>query len=275
MVIFRLGISKERNDRYGVVWNRLWKRALPVDGCKLGSEPRGGRDSRCTACPFRKLPEFDIDREIADLISDGTFRSSGTCPYEAFATALIAALSMGTAVTRSNWEAQHTLITGLETALRHINRALNAVVPSRDELRALTATWRNNHLADVAEEKTQDHYLADVVDAETLIGNALEFLKRPVKDWEGKEIPMPREMPLQQGRPADHDLLLMVRACGNQWEKLVGAQPGKNNVKYHGLLDAAATTIFGVRKHEPNWEWYIRAAKELRNKPRRKISSKK
>jgi hypothetical protein len=221
--------------------------------CKLARERRR-RSSKCSACRFGE-PELEIDHAIAQLISNGSLVSSKQCPYLAFTSALVVGVMSGPEAELSGWQGQLTRIRELETALSHIARALHTMPQSRDEI------------LDRAEE--DDPYftaLAKVIEAEALISHAWDFLKQKYKSETGGIEPFS-----SRGRPRALDLQGIVIACADEWERLMGKQPGKNNVSFHDLLQAASATVFGPRETEPDWGWAIREAKR-RKQPGRKVA---
>jgi hypothetical protein len=246
-------------ERYGPVWFRLWERMLltPAPECRLGCEPRRRRSAWCSACLCKK-PEFEIDHAIAQLISNGTIVASTECPYRAFTKSLILGLLLGPGTELTAREGECIRIAELETALKHINRAVETLAGSRDNMRRI---------------KEDDPYFArltDVFDAEALIANALNHFKIALEKNE-KERTKPAS---SRGRRGDLDLQGIANSLAREWENLMGTLPGKNNTNFHNLLRGASTTIFGLREPEPDWEWATRSATRDTKSVREKLAQK-
>jgi hypothetical protein len=103
--------------------------------------------------------------------------------------------------------------------------------------------------------------LEDVVRAETLIQNAVKFLIENAKSH-GEQTDLTKPARPRRGRPGALDVQGVVHYCDNAWKELIGKKPGKNNVTFHGLLQAAAETVLGPLDPEPDWEHQIVAARK-------------
>jgi hypothetical protein len=139
----------------------------------------------------------------------------------------------------------------LKTALRHIDRALKTLSPRRQDIKYLVRL----------DEELFSH-LTDVVTAETLIDNDVKFLIENAKRNYGEETDFTKPGSPRRGRSGFLDIQGIVSSCDYAWKELIGKKAGKNNVNFHALLHAAATTVLGPLESEPDWEWQIVAARK-------------
>jgi hypothetical protein len=72
---------------------RLLEPSKSSVGCKLGRELPRRRGGACSACTA--VREFELDREITQLVDGGIFRLPGKCPYRVIASHLVAGLTVG------------------------------------------------------------------------------------------------------------------------------------------------------------------------------------
>jgi hypothetical protein len=244
--------TRERNARYGRVFWRLWERIFshPKLECKVGQELRQRRSDKCTACTVKT--NLEIDHAVAKLISDGTIVSSTQCPYLVFTHALVFALWIGPEAEETGTESDRVKIIELNTALRHIDRALKTLAPGREEMEYLAAR----------EDEELFARLADVFRAQTLIANAEKFLVENFKRNHGDNVDPMKRPPVRRGRRPALAILSIVAPCADAWTKLIGKRPGKNNVRFHALLRGAAITVLGRLDREPDWEGQIVSARQ-------------
>ena len=109
-------------------------------------------------------------------------------------------------------------------------------------------------------------HLTNVVTAETLIDNAVKFLIENAKRNYGEETDFTKPAPPRRGRPGALEIQGIVGACADAWKELIGKNPGKNNIKFHDLLHAAAETVLGPLDPEPDWEHQIVAARRRQSR---------
>jgi hypothetical protein len=243
--------TREREARYDRVFWRLWKRILshPKLECKVGQEPRQRRSDKCTACTVKT--DLEIDHAVAKLISDGAIVSCTQCPYLVFAHALISALWLGPEAEETATESERVRIIELNTALRHIDRALKTLSPGREEMEYLAAREGEELFA----------RLADVFRAQTLVANAEKFLVENFKRNHGDNVDPMKQPPVRRGRRPALAILSIVAPCADAWTKSIGKRPGKNNMRFHALLRGAAITVLGRLDREPDWEGQIVSAR--------------
>jgi hypothetical protein len=259
--------TREREARYGEVFRRLQQRLFSyektrvVEGdvqsvpwhegleCKLGHEPRLRRSNKCSVCPVNA--DLEIDRAVAALISENVIQSSSQCPYLAFSTALSIALLVGSEAVESHKESERVRVNELNKALEHIDRALKTLAPNREGIEYLATR----------EDEEMFTRLADVVRAETLISKAVRFLNENFEREFGYKLD-PKKLPsVKRGRRPALDIRAVIRPCEHAWQRLIGTRPGKHNVRFHALLQAAASTVLGPLNREPDWEGQIVAAR--------------
>jgi hypothetical protein len=267
LVMMRVPTTREREARYGQLWGRLWTRILQNDirsACELGRQRQSGRNDKCSACTVNTDPRLKIlDRGIAQLVADQILVCPVHCPYLIFTRALILALLTGPGAEETRIASERTRIIELKAALKHVDRALKTLAPDREDLRGL-------------EEQDVDELfvrLADVLRAETLIQNAVNFLIENAKRNYGEETDLTKPAHPRRGRPGALEIQGIVSCCADAWKELIGKKPGKNNVNFHGLLCAAAETVLGPLDPEPDWENQIVAARQRQKQV--EISAKK
>jgi hypothetical protein len=245
--------TREREARYREVFRQLQERlSVPwheAFECKLGREPRLRRGDKCSACPVNI--ELEIDRAVAELISDEVIQSATRCPYLAFTSALFFALLVALEAQETAKQSERVRVKELSTALKHINRALETLSPDRKGIEYLAAR----------EDEEMFVRLYDVVRAEALISHAVKFLNENFERHHGSNLEIKKELPVKRGRRPALELRAFVRPCAHTWQELIGARPGKHNTRFHGLLQAAATTVLGPLDREPDWEGQIVAAR--------------
>jgi hypothetical protein len=244
--------TREREARYGQLWKQLWTRLLGTDipECQLRSEPLSWQNGRCSTCTVKL--DLDIDHSVAHLITHKIVACPARCPYVVFAAALINALLVGPGAEETARDSEQTRIIELKAALKHIDRALKTLSPRREDLEYLAVRGEDELFV----------RLHDVVKAETLIAEAVKFFIENVKRNYGEGTDLTKPRPPRRGRPGALELQGIVSACDDAWTQLIGKKPGKNNVNFHAVLQAAATTVLGPLDPEPDWEWQIVAARK-------------
>jgi hypothetical protein len=221
------------------VIDRLAKRvSQPPAHCRLGCEPRRRRGGACSACTAPQ--EFEIDREIAQLIDGAAFRRPGVCPYRVLASHLVAGLTLGPEVSRARRAGQFRVapVAEIKGALKRIRTILQATRLSRDEIEAISISN--------AGDRWQALYAVLVAD------RALE--KALTRFQAAKTSRSPR------GRTGALHNQAVARAMALAWRQLTGRLPAKDNSKFHDLLLAAIASIFGHPVEEPNLESATRTA---------------
>jgi hypothetical protein len=244
--------TREREARREVFW-RLQKRFFSSSRqglkCKLGHESRLRRSDKCSVCPVNA--DFEIDKAVAVLISENVIQSSTQCPYLAFSVALIVALVAGSEAWETHKQSERVRVNELNKALHHIDRALKTSSSDREGIEYLAAR----------EDEELFTRLADVVRAETLISKAVCFLNENFERSYGYKLDTKKPPPVKRGRRPALDIRSVVQPCEFTWQQLIGARPGKHNVRFHALLQAAAVTVLGPLDREPDWEGQIVAAR--------------
>jgi hypothetical protein len=257
--MIKVPTTRERNVRYAPIWHRLWARLARGDinaECKLGREPQQRRSGKCSACSINI--DLGLDHAVAHLIREGVIAAPENCPYLLFTRALILALLIGPGAEETHRESERTRIIELKTALKHVDRALKTLAPDREDIRSMGGVE--------GEDEELFVRLADVVRAETLIQNAVKFLIENAKQTHREETDLTKPARPRRGRPGALDIQGIVSACDHEWKELIGKQPGKNNVNFHGLLCAAAETVLGPLDPEPDWEHHIVAARQRQSR---------
>ena len=202
--------------------------------CKLGHELRGRRGGRCSVCKYPQ--EYEMDREIAQLIDSVPFKRPGTCPYRVIASHLVAGLTLGPEVSRARSAGQSTVdpVVEIKSAQRHIRAVLRTTNLSRDDIEAISISHKGD----------QWEALDAVLTAERALENALVLFKnRP-----------PAKSRSPRGRTGALHTQAVTRAIAQAWRQLTGRLPAKDNAKFHRLLLAAITSIFGYPENQPNLE---------------------
>jgi len=251
--MIKVPTTRERNDRHGPIFYRLLARLLQGNiraECKLGREPQQRRRGKCSACSINI--DLELDHAVAKLIREEVIAAPANCPHLLFTRALGFALLLGPGAQETHRESERTRIIELNTALKHVDHALKTLAPDRRDIKRL------------AEEEDADELfvrLEDVVRAETLIQNAVKFLIENAKSH-GEQTDLTKPARPRRGRPGALDVQGVVHYCDNAWKELIGKKPGKNNVTFHGLLQAAAETVLGPLDPEPDWEHQIVAARK-------------
>jgi hypothetical protein len=189
-------------------------------------------------------PQFPFDETVEQLIAEGIFDGTRFCPHREVNLALIRALLLGPGAELTSREAERTRLAELEKALTHIDRFFRTFGRDRTDLRSLR------------EEGPYFAHIADVAWAESYISDALQYLKTEYAQAEKN-----RKAPPSGGRRGNQELQGIAGSMAQAWERLTGQLPGKNNVNFHDLLLAAATTVLGPLNVD--WEWYTRAGVRL------------
>jgi hypothetical protein len=250
--------TREREAKYGQVWTRLWNRLLEPGShskCKLGDEPQTQQCAKCSACTIKldlEKPDLEIDHSVAELIIDKIIVCPALCPYRVFASALISALLLGRGAQETARESERTRIIELKMALTHIDRALKTLSPRREDIKYLA----------VRSDEELFLRLADVVTAERLITDAVNFLIENSKRNHGDESDPTKPRESRRGHPGFLDIQGVVGACDDAWKQLIGEKASKRDQNFHGLLHLAAETILGPLDPEPDWEWQIASARK-------------
>jgi hypothetical protein len=220
-----------------LVINRLAERCLEKAWlsvkCNLGRELLSRRGGACSACV--RPQEFELDREVAHLIDTSVFRRAGACPYRIVASHLVAGLTFGPETFRSKSIGKVSIdpVMEVKTALRHVRTVLGACGLSREDIDAL------NDKGDLWAA------LCAVLSAERALADALALFQ-PLTSKKTRRSP--------PGRTGVLHHQALARAMAGAWRALTGRLPAKDNVRFHELLHAATTTIFGHPLKEPNWE---------------------
>jgi hypothetical protein len=208
---------------------------------------------RCTACKAKT--EFPFDEMVGKLIAKGIFDGTRLCPFREVNSALVVALLCGPGAEMTHREADRTRIAELQKALTHLDLFFQTFGPDRGEL------------ADRREEDPLFAHIAEVSGAAFHISRALEYLKNLYAEDEKN-----RSLRPPGGRRGNLDLQAIARMMAQAWETLTGKLPAKNNVKFQGLLAAAAETALGPLDPDMNWEWYARVAVKTRKTPPKESS---
>ena len=257
MTVIRTPIptTKDRNNRFQRIFWELWARLLLKDAgeCKLGREPAKRPDGHCSACKAKT--EFPFDEMVGKLIAKGIFDGTRLCPYREVNSALVVALLCGPGAEMTRREADRTRIAELQKALTHLDLFFQTFGPDRGEL------------TDRREEDPLFAHIAEVSGAEFHISRALEYLKNLYAEDEKN-----RSLRPPGGRRGNLDLQAIARMMAQAWESLTGKLPAKNNVKFQGLLAAAAETALGPLDPDTNWEWYARVGVKTRKTPPKESS---
>jgi hypothetical protein len=209
--------------------------------CKFGQEVLSRRGSACSACEW--LVKHELDRAVAHLINAAIYKRAG-CPYRTIASHLVAGLTLGPEAFRARGVGRKRIDPQVELkgALRHIRTVLGACGLSRENIAILSDKGDGWNAA-----------LSAVLLAEEAICRA-----RQLFDTQPSE--KPRSYP--RGRTGALHNQALARALARAWHVLTGRLPAKDNVRFHGLLLAAATTIFGLPFKEPDWESATKRAVE-------------
>src|SRR6516165_4494491 len=134
--MIKVPTTRERNDRHGPIWHRLWARLARGNihaECKLGREPQQRRRGRCSACSINI--DLQLDHAVAELIREGVIAAPANCPYLLFTRALGFALLAGPGAEETRRESERTRIIELNTALKHVDRALKTLVADREDIK--------------------------------------------------------------------------------------------------------------------------------------------
>jgi hypothetical protein len=230
--------------------------------CKLGHETRLRRSDKCSVCPVN-ADDFEIDKAVAALISENVIQSSTRCPYLAFSAALFVVLMVGSEAVETAKQSEHLRIKELNKALEHIDRAIKTHETNRESMKYLAAR----------EDEELFTRLADVIRAETLISKAVRFLIENFERNHGYKLDPRKPPPVRRGRRPALEMRSIIQPCEVTWQQLIGTRPGKHNVRFHALLQAAASTLLGPLDREPDWEGQIVAARAER--ARGKLDPKK
>ena len=218
--------------------NRLTERWAEAnesqDPCRLGYELRRRRRGPCSVCTSPQ--EYELDREIAQLIDSVPFRRPGICPYRVIVSHLIAGLTFGPEASRARSASRPNIdpVAEIKSAQRHIHAALRATGLSLEDIEAISI--RDNR------DRWQPLYA--ILTAERALETALVVFRaqNPAK---GRS---PR------GRIGALHNQAVTRAMALAWRQLTGRLPGKDNTKFHGLLLAATATVFGACEKQPDFE---------------------
>jgi hypothetical protein len=219
-------------NRLAERWAKASKSSAP---CRLGREPRRCRGGGCSACT--PPHEFEIDREIAQLINRGAFRRPGKCPYRVVASHLVVGLTLGPEPARARSAGLLRLdpVAELKSARKRIGSLLFATGLSRDDIEAIS----------MSNESDRWQALYAVLAAERALEKALALFQSQVP---AKTSRSPR------GRTGALHNQAVARAMALAWRQLTERLPAKDNAKFQGLLLAAIVSIFGHPGEEPNLE---------------------
>jgi len=219
-----------------------WRNSASAPSCKLGRELLTRRGGACSACTWPVKNE--LDQAVADLIDAAIYKRMGGCPYRIIASHLLARLSLGPEAVRARGIGRKRIdpLVELKRALRHVRIILGACGLGRENIAALSHTGDRWTAA-----------LYAVLLAEGEIGKALQLFE-PLISEKARSSP--------SGRTGALHYQALARALVRAWHVLTGRLPAKNSVKFHALLLAAATTIFGAPYKEPHWESLTKLAVE-------------
>jgi hypothetical protein len=224
------------------VIDRLAERvSQPPVLCRFGREPRRRRGGACSVC---KAPqEFEIDREIAQLIDRAAFRRPGVCPYRVIASHLVAGLTFGPEVSRARGAGQFRVdpVAEIKGARRRICTILHATRLSRDDIEAIS----------ISNDGDTWQALSAVLVADRTLEKALALFQTEIP---AKTSRSPR------GRTGALHNQAVARALALAWRQLTRRLPAKDNSKFHDLLQAAIASIFGHPVKEANLESATRTA---------------
>jgi hypothetical protein len=223
------------------VINRLAERSVmasrqPVR-YRLGSESLPRRSSSCSACTVR--PEFELDQAVARLIKSGAFKGTGVCPYQAITSHLVVGLIFRPEIFRAKSAARDRVdpVVEIKGALKRIGTITRATGWSREDIEGLSnkvGCW-------------------EAVEAVFAAEHALEKALAIFRSQRGG---------LPRGPAGALHIQAVARAMATAWHVLTGRLPAKDNVKFHDLLLAGITTLFGYPAKEPNLESATRTAVE-------------
>jgi hypothetical protein len=207
--------------------------------CKLGREPLSRRGGSCSAC--EPPNEFELDQAIAQLINAGLFKGTRACPYRLIASHLVAGLVFGPEIFRARGLGRDRIDPHgeLKPALKHVRAVLQACGLSDEDIEALS------------DKSPRWEGLYQVLLAERALIEAIELFPRPLSR-------NARRAP--RGRTGVLANQALARALAGAWRTLTGRLPAKDNVRFHALLHAATTTVFGYPAKEPNWQSATRRA---------------
>jgi hypothetical protein len=218
-------------DRLAERWVKANSSLAP---CRLGSEPRRRRGGGCSACTAPQ--EFEIDREIAELIDRAVFTRPGVCPYRVVTSHLVGGLTLGPEVSRARSAGRSRVdpVVEIKGARKRIRAILPASGPSRDDIEAIS----------ISNDGDGWQALSAVVAADRALEKALAFFQA--------QIPAKSHSP--SGRTGALHNQAVARAIALAWRQLTGRLPAKDSSRFHRLLLAATATIFGHPAKEPNLE---------------------
>ncbi len=207
--------------------------------CKLGIEPRRRRGGSCSACTPPQ--EFELDEAVAQLINISAFKRAGVCPYRVVTSHLVAGLVFGPETVRARSVNRYVVdpVMALKGALKPIGTLLRATGLPRDDIEALS------------EQGDRWKAIYAVLSAERALETALAMFQSQVAAQTSRS---------QRGRAGALHILAVARAMASAWRVLTGRLPAKDNSKFHDLLSAAVSTIFGHPAKAPNWESATRRA---------------
>jgi hypothetical protein len=217
------------------VIDRLAKRRLQAGHspaqCRLASEPRRRRGT-CSACTVAQ--EFEIDREITQLIDRGAIRGAGLCPYRVVASHLVAGLTLGPEVFRARSAGRLCVDPKVEIkgARRRIRSILYATRLSHDDIETIS----------ISNDDDWWQALYAVVAADRALEKALALFQARIAAKTSRSL----------GRIGVLHNQAVARAMALAWRQLTGRLPAKDNSKFQHLLQAAIVTIFGERVKVPN-----------------------
>jgi hypothetical protein len=217
---------------------RLLNRSKSMAACKLGLEPRRRRGGGCSACTAPR--EFDIDREIAQLIDAGAFRLPGKCPYRVIVSHLVAGLTLGPEAARARGagdagQVRVDPVVAIKDVRRRLGAFLFATGLARDDIEAIS----------IGNTSPRWQALGAVLMAYRALEKALDLFQ------DQKAMETRRASP---GRTGALHHQAIARAIALAWRQLTGRLPAKDNTKFHHLLQAAMTSVFGDRVKLPNLE---------------------
>jgi hypothetical protein len=219
-----------------------WRDSKSAPSCKLGRELLSRRGGACSACTWPV--KHELDRAVAHLINATVYKRADGCPYQIIASHLLAGLFFGPEAFRARGVGRERVdpLVELKQALRHVRAVLGACGLSRENIAVLSHKGDRRNAA-----------LSAVLSAEEALGDALKLFE-PQTSEQARSSP--------RGRTGALHNQALARALARAWHVLTGRLPAKDNVKFHGLLHAAATTIFGPPSKEPNWESATKRAVE-------------
>jgi hypothetical protein len=201
--------------------------------CTFGLKPLPRRGGGCSACTAPQ--EFELDREVAQLINTGSFKGTGVCPYQVITSHLVAALAFGPEAFRARGVGQYRVdpVVKIKGALKRIGAITRAISWTREDIEAISNKddwWQALYAVLLAQHELQ---------------NALAIFRSQSPKKTSRS---------SAGRIGALHIQAVARAMAGAWRVLTGRLPERKNEQFHGLLLAAVATLFGHPAKGPNLE---------------------